>query len=217
MFLVLLLLTLCLPALDYPWWLPRPGVLNCRGTATRPRTMSHCRMHPVLVAVVKVAVPAPAAPPLGTPQHPDPRAGWRMSIRPQPTRAPRYEAMVLGPLWRRGAARAVARAPARQWGDGSLTGGSAAAALCPPSHRVRLAWRPGGFPHPPLGGEHRSGGRLGDGPCLPRERQMRGMRQPLAPETPRPTRPALTPGTAAAQTKAHYPHAATLPRLTRTW
>ena len=35
---------------------------------------------------------------------------------------------------------------------------------------------------------------------------------------PTPYQPALTPGTAAAQTKAHFPHAAThLPRVTRAW
>ena len=35
MFLVLLLLTLYLPALDCPWWLPGPGVPTCVGTAKR--------------------------------------------------------------------------------------------------------------------------------------------------------------------------------------
>ena len=88
------------------------------------------------------------APPLGRHQGPDPRAGWRVSIRPQPTRAPRREAMALGPLWGRGAARAVARVPTRQWGVGGTTGGTAAAAL-------RLPLPPGatgvaaGGPQPP--------------------------------------------------------------------
>ena len=51
-----------------------------------------------------VLVPAPPPPPKGWPQGPDPRAGRRVSIHPQPTRAPRYEAIVPGPLWGRGAA-----------------------------------------------------------------------------------------------------------------
>ena len=89
MLLVLLLLTLCLPVVDCPWWLPRPGMWTCRGAGTRPRTVAPCRTHPVLVAVVKAAVPAPAAPPLGRPQDPDPHAGRRVSIPPQPTRAVR--------------------------------------------------------------------------------------------------------------------------------
>ena len=71
----------------------------------------------------------PGGPPLGRHRGPDPRAGWRVSIRPQPTRGPRREAMALGPLWGRGAARAVARVPARQGGVGGTIGGTAAAAM----------------------------------------------------------------------------------------
>ena len=41
---------------------------------------------------------SPGGPPLGRHQGPDPRAGRRVSIRPQPTRVPRPEAMALGPL-----------------------------------------------------------------------------------------------------------------------
>ena len=37
-------------------------------------------------------------PPLGGPQDPDPQPGRRVSLRPQPRRAPREEAMALGPL-----------------------------------------------------------------------------------------------------------------------
>ena len=44
---------------------------------------------PAQVVVGTVALPAPAAPLLEWPQCPDPRPGWRVSIRPQPTRAPR--------------------------------------------------------------------------------------------------------------------------------
>ena len=42
------------------------------------------------------AVPALATPPLVWHQCPDPRPGWRVSVRPQPTRAPQGEAMALG-------------------------------------------------------------------------------------------------------------------------
>ena len=172
MFLVLLLLTLCLHAVDCPWWLTRPGVVTCGGAATRPRTLAPCRTHPVLVAVVKVAVvkaavPAPAPPPpLGRPQDLDPRPGMRVSIHPQPTRAPRNEAMALGPLRGRGAARAVARGPTQQWSGGGLTGGSAAAALRLPLAPGAAGMVAGGLPalYPPPRGERRGlGGSQGTG------------------------------------------------------
>ena len=133
MFLVLLFLTLCLHAVDCPWWQPRTGVVTCEGAATRPRAPAPYQTHPVPVAVAKAAVPAPAAPHLGRPQGPDPRAGWRVSIRPQRTRAPRREAMALGPLWGRGATWAVARVPTRQLGGWRIdTGLSRRGTAAPP-------------------------------------------------------------------------------------
>ena len=50
--------------------------------------------------------PGEPPPPRGRPQDPDPQPGRRVRIRPQPTRAPRDEAMALGPLRRRELARA---------------------------------------------------------------------------------------------------------------
>ena len=102
-------------------------------------------------------------------------------MRPRPTRVPRYEAMVLGPLCRRGAARALARAPMREWGGGGLPGGSAAAAL-------GLPLAPGATgmaTAPPV--RARSGGQPGGGRRLFGERPRRDMHQPLAQESPRPT------------------------------
>ena len=163
MFLVLLLLTLCLHAVDCPWWQPKTEVVTCRGAATRPRDPAPHRTHPVPVAVAKAAVPVPAPPPLGRPQAPDPQAGWRVSIRPQPTRAPRHEAMVLGPLWGRGAARAMARVPTRQWGGGGLTGGTAAAAPRLPLAPSATGVATSGLPPPPPGESRGLGGHPGTG------------------------------------------------------
>ena len=72
--------------------------VDCGGAAPRTRSPAPYRTHPVQVTVGMAAVPAPATPPLGRPQDPDPRPGTRVSLRPQPTRAPRDEAMALGPL-----------------------------------------------------------------------------------------------------------------------
>ena len=75
------------------------------------------------------SVSAPATWPRGRPQGPDPQPGSRLSIRPQPTRAPRDQVMALGPLRRREPVRAVARGPTTEWGGGGTAGGTAAAAL----------------------------------------------------------------------------------------
>ena len=60
--------------------------------------------------VVMTAVTAPLTPPLGRPQGPDPLPGTRLSIRPQPTRAPWGEVMALSPT-QGGLAWAVAGGP----------------------------------------------------------------------------------------------------------
>ena len=75
------------------------------------------------------AVLAPVTPLLGRPQDPDPQPGRRMSIRPQPTRAPRDEAIALGPHQRSVPAQEVAKGPTLKWGSGGMVGGTAAAAL----------------------------------------------------------------------------------------
>ena len=172
MFLVLLFLTLCLHVVDFPWWQPRTGVMTHGGAATRPRAPASCRAHPVPVAVATAAVPAPAAPPLGRHQGPEPRAGWKVSIRPQPTRAPRREAMALGPLRGRGVARAVARVPTKQWGVGGTTGGTAAVALLLPLPPGGTGVVAGGPPPPP--GRARALGGPGGEHCLSGERRQRG-------------------------------------------
>ena len=93
--------------------------------------------------------PGAPPPPLGRPQR-----GRRMSIRLEPTRAPRDEAMALSPQRGREPARAVATGPTLKWGSSGMAGGTAAAAL-------RLPIAPGvtgtaaGEPPPPPG-ERRS-------------------------------------------------------------
>ena len=64
------------------------GKLRCGGHATTP--LAPYRAHPVTLVVGTAAVPAPPPPPppLGRLQGLDPRPGNRVSIRPQPTRAP---------------------------------------------------------------------------------------------------------------------------------
>ena len=91
MFLALLLLTLCLHAMTCPRSLTRAWLVNCGGAATRPNPLAPYRSHPVLVTAVTAAAPAPATPPppVRQPQGPDPLPGRRVSICPQPMRAPR--------------------------------------------------------------------------------------------------------------------------------
>ena len=153
---------------------------------------------PARTAVGTAAVPAPATPLLEWPRCPDPRPGWRVSIRPQPTRAPQGEAMALGPPRGRGPARAVARGPTLSWGVGGTAGGAAAAAL-------RLLLAPGvtrtvaGAPPPPPPAPLRGGRRTPMGPtdkagCLPRESGGRGSHAAPPPPRSHPLPPAARPG-----------------------
>ena len=186
-FLVLLFLTLCLHAVDCPGWQPRTGAITPGVGTARPRAPASNRRHPVPAAVATTAVPAPAPPPLGRYEGPDPRTGWRVSIRPQSTRAPRREAMALGPFLGTGAARAVARVPTRQWGVGGTTGGTAAAALRPPLPPGATGVAAGGLPRPPPPrGEQGPGGQPWGEHCLSGDRQRRGARQLPAPRGPCP-------------------------------
>ena len=206
-----------LHAVDCPGWQPGTVATTRGGWTALPRAPAACRAHPVPTAVATAAVPAPAPPPLKRHQGPDPRAGRRVSIRPQPTRAPRPEAMALGPFWGRGAARAVARVPTRRWGVGGTTGGTAAAALRLPLPPGAAGVAAGGLPPPPPPlGETRG---LGGGPegehCLLGGQRLRGARQPLA---LRGCPDMLTPEHTAAVWRAEAPcprEAARPPRLTR--
>ena len=159
---------------------------------------------PARVAVGTAAVPAPAAPLLEWPQCPDLRPGWRVSIHSQPTRAPRDEAMALGPPRGRGPARAAAQGPRLQWGVGGITGGTAAAALRLPLALGAAGTVAGGPPPsrapPPHKGQQGPGVPAGDARCLPRERGGRGTRATLPPTpTPGPQRPGLAPCRPAAR------------------
>ena len=170
------------------------------------------------MAVGTAAVPAPAPPPpppLGRPQDPDPRPGRRVSIHPQPTRAPRDEAMALGPLRGRELARAVAKGPALKWGSGGMAGGKAAAALW-------LPLAPGvtgtATDPPPPRGAKESEGLTGDVHCLTGEQGGRGTQQPKASEAPHPGLPALAPDPTEALDVTLCLHAAARPRrLTKAW
>ena len=126
------------------------------------------------------AVPAPATPPWVASLS-GPRPGGRLLIRPQPTTAPRVEAMTVDPLWRREPVRAVARGPTLRWRAGGTTGGKAAAAL-----RLRLVLAVAGTPAggsfpppaltPPLMGKQGPGGLAEDMSCLTKEQGGSGTR-----------------------------------------
>ena len=149
MFLVLLFLTLCLHAVDCPGWQPGTGAMTHGGVGSATPSPSFLPDAPRSSGSGDNGGTSPGAPPLGEAQGPDPRTSQRVSIRPQPTRARRCEAMAPGPLWGRGAAQAVARVPTRQRGVGGRAGGTPAAALrlsLPPGVAGVAAGR---LPHPP--------------------------------------------------------------------
>ena len=85
---------------------PRPPMRAPRPTeapATAPRTPpppTPSRLRPGLTVVVMAAGSPSVACPTGWAWIPDPQCGKRVSICPQPTRAPRSEVMALGPSWR---------------------------------------------------------------------------------------------------------------------
>ena len=135
--------TPCKQGAAYPPQLTRASEHAMAGGAAANRIGPvPCWARPARVVVGTEAVPAPATPLLVWPQCPDPRPGWRVSIRPQPTRAPQGEAMALGPPRGRGPARAVARGPTLQWGAGGTTGGAAAALDgCCYLHHIRCEHR----------------------------------------------------------------------------
>ena len=142
-----------------------------------------CWARPARVVVGTAAVAALATPLLVWPQCPDARPGWRVSIRPQPTRAPQGEAMALGPPRGRGSARAVARGPTLQRGVGGTTGGAAAAALRLPLAPGVARMVAGAPPLPPTPPPPPRGAAEAKGPggqhALPTQ----------APPPPRPARP----------------------------
>ena len=198
MILALLLLTLCLHAVACPRWLTRVWVVTCGGAATRLRSLAPYRTRPVPETVGKAAVPAPTPPPpLGRPRGPDPQPGRRVSIRPQPTRAPQDEVMALGPLRGREPARAVARGPTLEWAGGGMAGGTAAAAL-----RLPLAPgdRDGGQRSPPPRGAEVSKGLTGNVRRLTGEQGGRGAQQLKVAASPRPSLPTPAPNPTEALT-----------------
>ena len=115
---------------------------------------------------------SPATSPLGKPQDPDPGPGRRVSIHPQPTRAPRDEAMALGPLRGRELAQAVAKGPTPKWGSDGMAGGTAAAALRLPRQGTDHAG-----PFPPLAAVRNHQGGL----AVPQANQGEAMLLPLVP------------------------------------
>ena len=130
---------------------PRPNrVLTCGGAVTRLSTLVPYRTRSAMAALGMAAVPAPANPPVGWPQCPEPGPGWRVCIHPQPSRAPRDEAMAMGPLRGQGPARAVTGGPMLQWGGVAVRQGAQ-----PPRHggsplcRVLPGRRPEFPPSPP--------------------------------------------------------------------
>ena len=153
---------------------------------------------PAREAVGTAAVPAPVAPPLEWPQCPDLRPGWRVSIRPQPTRAPQGEAMALGPPRGAGVSPGSGAGPHAALGGwrydrGHRRRGTAA----PPSAgRGRDGGRrcPPPDPLPPHEGEQGLVEPADDARCLTKERGGQGARAPLpSTPTPGPQRPGLVP------------------------
>ena len=131
MFLALLLLTLCLHAIASPWWLTRAYVVSCGGGGgtTTPRGTLPVTPGAGDGGYGSGSSPGNPPPPLGRPQGPDPLPGRRVSIRPQPMRAPRDEVMALGPPQGREPARAVAGGRTPEWGGGGMARGTATAPL----------------------------------------------------------------------------------------
>ena len=83
----------------------------------------------LVVVVVMAAVPAPVDFPIGWAQEPDPPCGRRLSIRPQPTRAPCGEVVALGPSRAGDHTRVVVGGPSSGWGSGGMARDPAAVAL----------------------------------------------------------------------------------------
>ena len=112
--------------------LPAPILAKAPAPAPRtdpPRPLTPSRLRPGLTQVVMAAGSAPVGSPTGWAQGSDPQCGSRVSIRPQPKRAPRGEVMALGPSRWVGSARAVAWGPTQAWVGRSMGRGQAAAAL----------------------------------------------------------------------------------------
>ena len=154
MFCTLVLVILYQSLAACPRWLTGTRAVTRGGAATRlpPKAPYRSRLGPVVV--VMAAVPAPATPPSGRPQGPEPLPGRRVSIRPQPMRAPRGEVMALNPTrgWG-GFAWAVAEGPTPKWGSGGMAGGTSAAGM-----RLPLAPRvTGNVPRGSPPSVHRSG------------------------------------------------------------
>ena len=135
MSLAVLLLSLCLHAVDGPWWQPAKEVVTCSsgGNRTpRPGGLPHA---PGASGVGKIAGTSPGAPPSGKAQGPDPRAGPKVSIHSQRRSAHRCKPKLVGPHWGSVAARA---AVAAWWIDEGLSCRGPAApprmGCDPPSH-----------------------------------------------------------------------------------
>ena len=130
--------------------------------------------------------------PAGRPQGPDPLPGRRTSIRPQPTRAPRGEAMAPSPLQGEGLAWAVAGGPTPEWGGGGMARGTAVMALRLPLAPSVFGKVPRGSSPPtplPLGGTVATG-RADDEHRLSGERRGMHAQSLGAKASPRRPKPA---------------------------
>ena len=98
MFLALLIPTLCLSTAAFPRWLTGARVVTRWGVATRQHPAAPLTVTPGARGGGNGSGSSTGDPTAGRPQGPDPLPGRRVSIRPQPTRAPRGEAMAVNPL-----------------------------------------------------------------------------------------------------------------------
>ena len=108
---------------------PTPTAEEAKEPTPRGGPLAPYRLRPGLVIVVAAADLAPLGFPLGWAREPDPLCCRRLSIRPQPTRAPRGEVMALGPSRWGDPVRAVAGGPTAVRGGGVTASHPAAAAL----------------------------------------------------------------------------------------
>ena len=218
MFLVLLFLTLCVHAVDCPWWQPRTGVMTHGGGGCTTQSPGSLSGAPGASGGGNSGGTSPGAPPFGEVPGTGP-PGWLEGVD-TPT--------------------AHEGAPARGDGPGSSLGEGCSPGSGEGPHTTVGVWRynkghsrRGGAAPPPIGCDRRGGwrtplplppprgergpeGRHGGEHNLSGERQRRGGHQPPTPRVPHLDLLTSKPGVAVTRTEAPCPQGAPhRPQLTR--